>query len=948
MNYPAFSIWCGFACVYAFKIKWLGRVLIGINLAPFNPAYGWEASMMRYYHYILAILLVITVACSGGSKGGDAPASAPQSTEAGASPEQKPATSSEPSTIGNATASGVTIVETPVATPVATPEVKPAVVDDKPKGETPSDEPATPKAPPPAPMVASISSPVDGSAFELKPAPYSVPIVLSGASNKENATYKWTVLDSNAAPVEVQTDPKTQKPSFIPKLPGTHTITLSGSATDGTSNSVSVQVSIAKPPSEATFLGITGMNDKASYPLDSSYPLLAMSYANMSGISYFSFNWDITAKPEGSKVQLTSASHSEVFQADAEGQYTIRVTATNAVGETTSKSITVNMLPSRVVQLWGGFLGNMVPKMFLVSGDQEIYFGSDYGVIKYGSNKQWLPIINDSSGVTPISSAARASETEIYFGSKGKVLRYDRANVAVIKLPDAYANYSVERISATPSSAWIIVHGDLLHVLNNKAEVVIVDGKVLSANHVIAYAPDNVIAFGAAYNPVSQYQGLELGWKTIAPIYSQFNDDGLVAMMKCAHGGAIDPVTCISSNNSIYTIPFEDGKFGPLVKADVMNPMPQEVFIDIAWKNQGGPLLLTKSGQLYTFNTLAKSWDKTPGIQSPPLDASFGVVGSAQFDLPFVIAGAGEVYKLNFGNDNTMNWVKEALPTNLNVQNMTLVPDGKAVVAGDMGQKAAIVVVDTAKKQIVSYYKSDMDGSLHSTSGSSINNVYGIVDATLVRFDGVSLKKVTPSDETILSGASAAAVAVSPEGNKIYAALSYGSEDAKIYESDDGVLFIKMQIDVVPTKINSILVLDAKNIFAFGQTQNKYFVAWKLEESGWKKVHDHYFFFRDAYAASPNNITLVGLGGGILHFDGVNWQEETSGVTEHINAVSGANGQVWVLTVSGKLLKRDAATASWKMETNLPKSEVAGLNELLFIDAKNYIYSGPLILTLWV
>lgn len=879
--------------------------------------------MKRYHHYIVAALLVTTVGCSGG-KGGDSPASTPQGVEVGTFSDQEPNPSDEAGTAGNATTPGVTIIETPIEAPVVKPEA------------------IAPEVLLPTSMVASISSPVAGNVFELKPEPYSVPITLSGTSNKENATYKWTVLDPNDAAVEIQSDPETQKPFFIPKLPGLHTITLSGSATDGTSNSVSVQVSVAKPPSEATFLEITGMNDKASYPLDGSYPLLAMNYANMSGGSYFSFNWGIATKPEGSKAQLTSISHSEIFQADVEGQYTIRVVATNAVGATTSKSITVNMLPSRVVQLWSGFFGSLVPNMFLVSGDQEIYLGSVYGVIKYGSNKQWLPIINDSSGATPIFSAAQVSGTEIYFGSKGKVLRYDGANVSVIKLPDSHKDYSVDYIAATSGSAWIIVHGGLLRVSNNKAEVVMVNEEALGAQHVIAYAPDNVIAFGAAYNPVSQYQGLDLGWKTITPAYSQSDDDGLVVMMRCAHGEATDPVICVSNKNSIYTIPVENGNFKPLVKVAVMNPLPQETFIDIAWKKQSGTMLLTKNGQLYTYNTIEKNWNKTPGIQSPPLDATFGVVGSAQFDLPIVIAGAGEVYKLNFGNDNTMSWVKEVLPTQFAVQNMTLIPDGKAVVSGGIEQKAAIIVMDTTKKQIVSYYKSEMDGLLDGVSGSAVNNVYGIVGGAMVHFDGTSLKKVIPSDAAILNGASATAtaVAVSPAGSKIYVALSYDKTKSKIYESDDGVSFSEMTMDVQPKDIDRILVVDANNIFAFGDFIGTYFAVWKLEKDAWKKIHNSSFFFTGAYAVSPNDITLVGLGGKILHFDGVNWQDEQSGVTEDFKAVSGADGRVWALTGSGQLLKRDAATASWKVESNLPKNQAAGLNELLFIDALNYFYSG--------
>ncbi|PIR21584.1 MAG: hypothetical protein COV45_02250 [Deltaproteobacteria bacterium CG11_big_fil_rev_8_21_14_0_20_47_16] len=886
--------------------------------------------VFSFKHCVVILLLVGVVACSGGSKsesvsGSGLDVTSVEGPSEPASAEAKPTAIGDSTSTGNATTTGVTIVETPA--PLLPPDVP------KPVG-----------VPKPDPMVASITAPVAGSLFALMPDPYTNPIILAGSSNKEDATYKWDVLDPNSAAVDLKTNPDTQKLFFIPKLPGDYTITLSGSAPDGTSNSVSVKVTVEKPPSEATFLKITGMNDGASYPLDGSYPLLAMNYSDQTNMQYFSFKWDVVKKPETSKADIASTIHSATFQADVEGNYTIQVTAVNAVGEKTQKSIAVSMLPSRVVELWGGFFGNIPPKMVLSSGYQEIYFGSEYGVLKYGKGKQWLPIINNSAGTAPIVSAARVSETEVYFGSKGKVIQYDGANYATIKLPAPYANAFVTNVSATAGDVWAIADAVLFHVVKGKAEVVNVNGKALNANHVISYGPNNVIAFFAAYTPVMQYQGEALGWKAIPSKYQVWDVDHLVIMVKCGHVAAIDPVVCLSDENTIYTIEYDANKgFGPLTYSNTLNPVPSDTFVDIAASPQNGLLLLNKSGQFYAFNPNTNSWGKS-NLQSPPLDPNYGVVGTVQANAPFLIAGAGELFQLDMTGNN-MIWKKEPLPSgSFHMYDVHALSDGTIAVSGEMDQKAAFIIMDSVTKQILNYYASDIDGPLYGVVGSGVGNLYGSVNGGLAHFDGKAFSKPTPSNANLLfNNSGPTPIAASPDGKKIYGATTYKTSHA-FFETSDGVNYTIMSADLEPSDVDKIIVADVNNIYALGKTNTKYFVMWKLDEasSTWKKVGDHYFFYRDAYAVSPNDITVVGKSGTIMHFDGVQWQDETSGVTEDVMAVSGTNGQVWALTIGGKLLKRDANTASWSVVTNLPKNQVAGLSELFFIDPQNYIYGGAL------
>lgn len=885
---------------------------------------------------LIVLLLVATAACSGG--GGGKTGGEPPSATGEVTPTSPGGTAPGDVTPVNGTSAGnngVTIVEGSAkpeggVPPVPTSGEVPAI--------PPQEKPAVP--PPPDPMVAEITSPAAGSLWPLTMA-YEQHISLTGVSNKKEATYQWNILDPADAAVEVKVDATTQLPYFVPKVPGKFMITLSGSAPDGTSNSVSTQITVEKPPDAAMYLKITGMTDGASYPLDATYPLMAMDYSQYKQFNYFSYTWEITGKPQGSKAAFGTTSQSAAFKADVAGTYTITVTAANATGDTAQKGLTVTMLPTRVVDLWGVLLPNEPPKVLLAAGYQEIYFGTNRAIFKYGASKQWLPIFSDDKEGSPALSAARVSAKEVYFGSVGKVMSYDGANFSVIQLPEAYQTNDVKTLSATPGDVWAVSNYKLLHISNNVAEEILIDGKPVSAQQVIAFAPNNVLVLDAAYQPVLQFMGAETGWKKIPPVYTQSDADGVVVMMRCAHGGPTNPVTCLSNKNTLYVSTYDPATgFGPLIKSDTLNPIPQVKVLDMAWSPNGGVMLLDATGQLHSYYALGKVWQVTPGIQTPVINSDYGIIGQAQFNTPFLIAGTGEIFKLDL---NDMAWKKEKTPPSFGPRDILQVPNGPIVVVGDSDAGAGILFIDPKTKQETHFIESAIGNSpVYDVVGMSATNLWGSVNSAIVHFDGLAWSKLLPSPDIPMyfNNSGPTPMGTSFDEKEVYV------DALGIYKTGDGVTYTPMTVDPpADGGIRTFITLDKDNTLALGFNDKNAFMMWRLDPvtAAWKGVGNAYpgVKISDVDAVSANDITAVGPKGVILHFDGAAWQTEQSGVTDNVSAVSSAGGEVWALTAGGQLLKRDAKTAVWVPVNSLPKDMVCNLTYLHMIDAQDYIYGGP-------
>src|SRR6266513_4836849 len=68
------------------------------------------------------------------------------------------------------------------------------------------------------------------------------------------------------------------------------------------------------------------------------------------------------------------------------------------------------------------------------------------------------------------------------------------------------------------------------------------------------------------------------------------------------------------------------------------------------------------------------------------------------------------------------------------------------------------------------------------------------------------------------------------------------------------------------------------------------------------------------WTRSSNDAIAVGDGGKILHYDGTNWNVETSGTTSYLSAVWGSGSNVFAVGGGGTILYND--DAGWRAQSS--------------------------------
>ncbi len=777
----------------------------------------------------------------------------------------------------------------------------------------------------------AITSPTAGSLWQLTIIP-ETHLTLTGKSNKKDATYKWDVTDPKSAVVTVLTDSATGLPYFAPKAAGEFTITLSGSAPDGTSNSVSAKITVQAPPAPGDYLNISGMNNGGSYPLGNTYPLLAIQYSKVTQSNYFQYTWSLTKAPEGSTAVLNGTYHAATFSADKTGVYEITVKSQNVVGESAQKSITVTMLLTRLIPMWNSFFGNMKASVLGSFGYAEVYMGATNGIFKYGASKMWLPIYSDLSGEFKVFAMARVSESEVYFGGQGFILRYDGANFTKINLPSVYASNKVDSMSATAADLWLSVAGHVLRFQGKDfVEAKDAAGSAIMASHVMAVSKDLVVAITNSEVPVKIFSGDAVGWKSIAPTKSEYSD-----IEKCVFDTTTAPIMCLGMTGQIYAmVPDIQNGFGPLEKSATYNPLPVTNMADIAWSEKnGGLLLMDTTGQFYGFNTVQKIWEKVPGIISPPLNAELSVRGASSFNAPEIISGAGEVFVLDWADPT---WKKQNFPENFVFNRMYRVPDGPLMALGKFEASGGIVYIDPTKKQVIKYEKLSSGSGVVDAFATGPNDIW-VVAGGLQHFDGK-----TWSSPSLPEGYEFAnsAVGGTADGSLVFT-TGYINDKNQFLVTQSGVTKMSPS-DEQPYSLPRFVALDDQHVYAIGES-DKGGTVWQysIVENKWKSIVAFTdTILLDAAVVSPTDITAVGTEGKIKHFDGTNWKDETAGTVNNFSAASSANGEVWAMTSVGELYKRDAATATWKKVTDLPHHPTSMLFSMYMLNSSEYYYGGP-------
>lgn len=853
-------------------------------------------------------------ACSGGGGTGGGG----QTTPAGITPA--PGSAPKPQDQDSTVVNGVTITSTPVAASPPVSDAPTAAV----KNDIPNPAaPAAPEAPPPpsAPMVASITSPLAGSLWPLTAVPEPA-VPLSGESNKKDATYKWDVLDPQSVAVDVATDKTTGSPYFVPKSAGTFTITLSGAAADGTSNSTSVQVQVLAPPDPGTVLQITGMVDGSNYPLG-KYPLSAMSYVDYANYNYFKYSWGLTQKPEGSLATVTGTSHTAAFEPDKEGSYTIQVTATNLTGQTAQKGITVTLMPVKVIPYWQGYPGSS-PNVVHVVDSKEMVVATGAAIFKFGPT-QWLPLWVVPSKFSGVYSLAKTGASLLYAGSYGKLIRLDGAIATEIPLPGAEGKAGVTAIGGKDDDVWAITqYGDVFHVVNKTPTL----EKIPHGDVLIEFAPDDILVVGKVANSIYHYGGAEKGWTATPSAYPNTSD----YMAYCATALPAKSVLCVSTGGKLYaTIPDEKGKFTALTPVTDYDPLPATAFIGIALDNAYNPSLMDDKGNLFNYSAEAKKWGVP--ISAPAGELTY-LKASLQAGQPAVLAAKEGVY-LHDGKA----WVSQDMPLGFSPSRFLKVPNGPILAVGD----DLVVHIDPLTKHIIKTEK--VPATLYDVAGNSIDSIWAISSTkTFFHYDGTAWTEVVPIlPEVPQTQSYDGEFGMSADGKTLYS-TTYGWPNSFV-QSTDGKNFEAMASDKLSMGVERILPADAQTVYAFGgDLFAKTPAIWKLGNAGkWEMQALPVIATSliDAVVISPTDITAVGLNGGILHYDGSKWVSETSGVTGTLVRVSAANGTVMAMTEGGQLIMRDAKLGTWTLAGNLQKDQASNLGSFFMVSEQEFFYGGP-------
>lgn len=904
---------------------------------------------MRSFICLIVTTLLITsmVACSGGGGGGSTSSSEPSAPADSTTPADtaapKPVATSDSGATDNPVNNGVTIVEKPTATTPPTASDIPASTPVEKQQETPA---APPQEIKPDPMVANITAPLAGSLWSVHMlSGYETQVFLTGTSNKKDATYTWTVFDAKKAPVEIEKDAN-GAPFFRMKTAGTHTITLAGTAPDGTSNSVSVEVTGTAPSLADAKLTLLGLTDGGSYPLGASYPLTASSYSDGIAVGNYQYTWKLLKAPQGSNATISGADHSATFSPDIEGAYQIAVAIKNAADETEQKSISVFLLPTKMMSLWSPLFGGLT-SLFSKSAS-EMYAGTADAVFKYGTNKQWLPILSDPSGTLGTYSIARVSDKEVYFGGKGYILKYNGVGFTKIALPTEYTKYHVTSLSATTGNVWAVVvdyadpKGRVLHLVGN--EFVLqkdATGSDISGKHVITLANDLVVVTERSDSPSYVFMGNEMGWKILAK-----TDSNNIVFDKCIHGIKTNPIICISSNGGrIYTMsPDDNTGFGPLTHSDSYEPLPTQKIADFSKDDVGNLLILDKTGQFFHFDSAQNKWEKTANIISPSLDTNLSNLGMASPGAPALINGSSEVFRFDV---NHHVWEKENLPSAFRLGEIYKIPNGPIWLVGQEepmgGTPAGVALVFDPTQHIITKKEPIPLTGVSSVFATSPQDIWAL-GQDLHHFDGSSWSKIAIPPEYIIDS-SYTKIGNSADGKTIYMTGQYNGQYTFIEIKDAGTVSA-MTSDKAPYSIVRFVTLDA-HIYAFGWGAGDSYRVWQLDPTlGWKTIgsaaattsgEPGYFNIYDGVAIAPNDITIAGVGGA-KHFNGEKWNDENADLPDGIYKLSTVNGDVFGL-VGKSLYKRDAKTATWIKVNDLTLSNAMGAPNILFmLDPLQYIY----------
>jgi hypothetical protein len=72
-------------------------------------------------------------------------------------------------------------------------------------------------------------------------------------------------------------------------------------------------------------------------------------------------------------------------------------------------------------------------------------------------------------------------------------------------------------------------------------------------------------------------------------------------------------------------------------------------------------------------------------------------------------------------------------------------------------------------------------------------------------------------------------------------------------------------------------------------------------------------YLRAVHAVAANDVWAVGDPGTILHYNGTDWSVSTSGVTQHLYAITGSGNTLWAAGMGGTILRKVGGGA-WTVE----------------------------------
>lgn len=202
----------------------------------------------------------------------------------------------------------------------------------------------------------------------------------SAAPADAGVTSAWTLLERPAGSASALSAATGAAVSFVPDVAGTYKVSLSRSAgTNGAAATGTVTVNV-RPGVTAVITGQAQPVALVSAPqLVSSKGVpvtLRGSGSYVPGGGALTYRWSVDTRPAGSTAAITRTDLADItFTPDADGKYTLKLTTTNALGDSAVRSVSL-------------FVGNYPPVVVLDREAASVAVGSTLTVSAANSQSQ--------------------------------------------------------------------------------------------------------------------------------------------------------------------------------------------------------------------------------------------------------------------------------------------------------------------------------------------------------------------------------------------------------------------------------------------------------------------------------------------------------------------------------------------------------------------------------